>query len=196
MRLTIVHKDSFVRAVMDDLPDLRKTEEHASVMSAVMEKLKKGLPPKVFCLYEDPELRRYLMCHYQIINNYHSASKTLTEVISKLHYREQSRLSSDFGAVPISIPITGGDPLCESLIAYSLKLAEVSKVRRTLEGLIKGVSTLNRAKEVLPASLHKYLPKETSNTATNSDRSLPVISNVLLDLTSAGWPKAPAPAAS
>ncbi len=195
MRLTTVHRESFVRAVMNDIPDLRKSGEHDAVMSAVEEELEKLLPQKVFEVYKDPETRKYLMHHYSIIDRYNNPLPKLNGAMKKLHYYEINRMATDFGAVPASITLKEGSPLYEALIAYASKLAEVSKARQSLEGLIKGVSTLNRAKEVLPVSLHKYLPKETSNTATNSDRSLPVISNILSDLTSAGWPKAPAPSA-
>jgi hypothetical protein len=54
---------------------------------------------------------------------------------------------------------------------------------RKLEALVMGCSTRKQLVNLLP-ECEKYLPAEAS-----TDRSLPVVANVIADLTKLGWPK-------
>lgn len=60
----------------------------------------------------------------------------------------------------------------------------IKTLRSKLEATIASCSTLKQAKECLP-EFEKYLPAEV----TPADRSLPVVGNLVAELTKAGWPK-------
>ena len=55
--------------------------------------------------------------------------------------------------------------------------------RDKLEALVMGCSTRNQLVKLLP-ECEKYLPAEAS-----ADRRLPVVANVIADMTKLGWPK-------
>ena len=57
------------------------------------------------------------------------------------------------------------------------------EARNKLTALVMGCSTRNQLVKLLP-ECEKYLPAEAS-----TDRSLPVVANVIADMTKLGWPK-------
>jgi hypothetical protein len=57
------------------------------------------------------------------------------------------------------------------------------EARNKLTTLVMGCSTRNQLVKLLP-ECEKYLPAEAS-----TDRSLPVVANVIADMTKLGWPK-------
>ena len=57
------------------------------------------------------------------------------------------------------------------------------EARNKLTALVMGCSTRNQLVKLLP-ECEKYLPAEAS-----TDRSLPVVANVITDMTKLGWPK-------
>jgi len=61
----------------------------------------------------------------------------------------------------------------------------LNNLRKQLTAVIASCTTLKQAKEALPEFV-KYLPEEPGSTI---DRTLPVVGNLVADLSKAGWPK-------
>jgi hypothetical protein len=189
MRLTNTHRQAFILAVMNDVPDLKDLPEYKEVIRVIDDQLKRRLPEVIYSVYKDKELKKYL-------NSFHGFSDfpaRLAKVANSMHREESYKIYSEFGRFPISVDVDSDRKVTKALENYLEKMIERSKIRTSITQLIHGVSTLNRAKEILPKELHKYLPAEASNTGSNSDRSLPVVTNVIYQLRDAGWPVAPTP---
>ena len=61
----------------------------------------------------------------------------------------------------------------------------LNNLRKQLTAVIASCTTLKQAKEALPEFI-KYLPEEPGSAV---DRTLPVVGNLVADLSKAGWPK-------
>lgn len=167
MRLNKDDKDAFVRAVMDDVPQV---DYQAQFEKIVREDAVAKLPPKIRAIWNDKDLRHHI--------------KTTTIYGPYFNYSRQ------FGGVAV--------PGCEYEIKddAAIKVKEISdaslaqkttrnELRAKVESVINGCSTLKQALERLP-EFAKYLPKDRDGTGVGS---LPAVSNVVADLTKAGWPK-------
>ena len=66
---------------------------------------------------------------------------------------------------------------------YTEENAARTRAKDKLEDLVMGCSTRKQLVNLLP-ECEKYLPAEAS-----TDRSLPVVANVISDMTKLGWPK-------
>jgi hypothetical protein len=66
---------------------------------------------------------------------------------------------------------------------YTEENAARTRAKDKLEELVMGCSTRKQLVNLLP-ECEKYLPAEAS-----TDRSLPVVANVIADMTKLGWPK-------
>ena len=68
---------------------------------------------------------------------------------------------------------------------YAVELNMLNNLRKQLTAAIATCTTLKQAKEALPEFI-KYLPEEPDKAI---DRTLPVVGNLVADLSKAGWPK-------
>ena len=68
---------------------------------------------------------------------------------------------------------------------YAVEHNMLNNLRKQLTAVITACTTLKQAKEALPEFI-KYLPEEPDKTI---DRTLPVVGNLVADLSKAGWPK-------
>lgn len=68
---------------------------------------------------------------------------------------------------------------------YADEFNMLNNLRKQLTAVIAACTTLKQAKEALPEFI-KYLPEEPGNPV---DRTLPVVGNLVADLSKAGWPK-------
>ena len=68
---------------------------------------------------------------------------------------------------------------------YADEFNMLNNLRKQLTAVIASCSTLKQAKEALPEFI-KYLPEEPGSAI---DRTLPVVGNLVADLSKAGWPK-------
>lgn len=166
MRLTNYDRDSFVRAVLNDVPQIDYNAKAEALIRAAHEK---SLPPKIKAVFDDTELRdRYLRVHY------FNPSAHLNNIA--LYAGEGFSLDSVKG-------------LREKVFAIASKAAEQSSQRQSLRLQIKaaiyGCNTLKQACDTMP-ELIKYLPQDRGGKVT---RQLPAIGNLVSDLTKAGWQK-------
>lgn len=168
MRLTTSDREAFVRAAMDDVPEVDYGEK---IRKLVMDHLHKTVPQElqeVIVKYPEwfearrintpdgvPDFNTKLTCRYVSVGELlKDAPGTLEKV------RELAREAKT-------------------------QSAKRTELRRSLSGAIAGVNTLKQALEILP-EFAKYLPQERDGKVI---RSMPVIANLVADLTAAGWPK-------
>lgn len=163
MRLTKHDKDAFVRAVLDDVPNVDYSEQARKL---AMKHLISLLPENVQQVYkENPEWIE-------------TASVRLPNYLQDFYGPALGYVSYDY------FP----DELKEQLHTLSDAAKEQSIVRNTLKdkvtGLINSVTTLKAALKNFP-EFAKYLPADRDAAGTVN---LPA-ANVIADLTNAGWPK-------
>lgn len=165
MRLTKSDKEAFVRAVMDDVPqidydEIVRSKVHAWALSVMPD-----------------EVRTAYLKYPEYIETYCvSTPRWCTSV---------------YAPVPAHVHdlATRAPELWEELIKLGEQKKEQTALHNSLEvkvtGLIETCSTLKRAKELLPEFV-KYLPadRDTNGVLAN----LPV-ANTVTDLMLAGWPK-------
>lgn len=166
MRLTKSDKEAFVRAVMDDVPQVDYNEQ-------VRSKLKawglESLPEEMRLLSK--KYPGYFESHYISTPAYCPSAKVVCDPnwsCSGFQDREPEKYAE--------------------LAAIGVLEEEQQKtrdaLRRKITGLINECSTLKTAQQRLPEFV-KYLPAERGVTGTVN---LPV-ANVLAELTNLGWPK-------
>lgn len=162
MKLNKYDREAFIRAVMDDVPEVSYDEQARKlVTTAFVSKL----PPKIRASWNDPELRGFVKC-----DTYFHTPGSLNSL-----------------SVP---PVDFATPeLKAQLHELAAKKDEQRKAREALENKVEAVistcSTLKQAHEQVP-EFAKYLPEDRDATGT---ANLPAIANVVAELTKAGWPK-------
>lgn len=167
MNLNKHHKQAFVRAVLDDVPQVDyKDQAHKLMTEAAIKKM----PPKIKAIYEDKELRHYLESSSIYYRNY---SLYVHGVPQRLHGESDIRR-------------LGGDELVAALDEIKALDSEqeikIANIKMQLEATIENIRTLKQLRETFP-ELVKYMPEEATKTA-----NLPG-TNVVSALVQAGWPK-------
>ena len=165
MKLTKYHKDAFVRAVMNDIPEVDYREQADKY---IRDEMFKRLPEVIRNNFKEIEP------HLQVVHI--STPYGLRSTAVRGHFA-----SYGFKEEP------GHKEVIDNL---AQKSREQVKQREELEvklnAMIAPVSTLKRALEVLPTEFHKYLPSETEKTGT---LMLPAITGMVESLQALGWPK-------
>lgn len=163
MRLTQFDKTAFVRAVLDDVPEVDYSEQARKL---AMKHLIGRMPGIVQQAYKE---------HPEWIKTAHVG---LPSNLQAFHGPALGYVS--YGTFP--------DELKEQLAELSGAAKAQSSVRNTLEnkvtGLINSVTTLKAALKNFP-EFAKYLPADRDAAGT---ANLPA-ANVIADLINAGWPK-------
>lgn len=165
MRLTKDDKSAFVMAVMADLPEVDYNEQ---VRKIVTDYFVARLPEAVSRVYE-----------------------TAPEWVNTLHVSTPGHCPTAYAPILDPSYNTQHDhpELWSTLVGISAQISAQHTVRRELQqqirSAIEGCTTLKKAKEVLP-EFEKYLPADRDSII---NRSMPVISNLIVTLTEAGWPK-------
>lgn len=164
MRLNTYDREAFVRAVMDDVPTVDYQQQAKDYVYAV---LAPRLPAKLKAVFDDKELRPSLdWKNWDLSCDVQGLSSVRWCHPFKLTPAERKHL----------------DAIGEAAQAQSQSRSDLKvKVRAT----INSCTTLKQAKERLP-EFEKYLPADRDG---NGTASLPVVANLVADLTKAGWPK-------
>lgn len=164
MRLTKIDKDAFVRAAMSAVPqiDYKEQAEKVLIADAVRQ-----MPPELGALYEQHR-------HYFNHDSYYCAfgdgnngafyiptpgHRHLASEQAKIEYTRLSNLARE-------------------------QRAKLLDVQMQLDALIAPCTTLKRAKEVLPAELHKFLPAERDVKTANVPA---VVVDVVGAMKAVGW---------
>jgi len=173
MKLTKIHRQAFVRAVMQDVPTVNFDDQ---IHKFVKERAIEYLPPQLRPVALDKDLSGFL------------SMDTM--------WFEQHR--TGVGAVRVFAARSGGFRLNDKDQAHISKLMNEAErqiedrksLQERIEGVIASCITLRQATERLPEFV-KYLPAEQEKT-----NNLPAIANIVADLAKRGWPKSATPAAA
>ena len=185
MKLTKKHREDFVKAVLEDVPTKNyPTQAEDLARKLYLAKCKELGVDKV-------DIKRlsyagiYVRVWRNALNDIMVASRP-----SDANHREY---------VSNAIAQIAGNGLfdweideitnCPEMMAirqgYADEFNMLYKLRKQLTAIITACATLKQAKEALPEFI-KYLPEEPGNAI---DRTLPVVGNLVADLSKAGWPK-------
>lgn len=172
MKLTKLHREAFVRAVIQDLPQI---DYEAMAHKFVREKAIEALPAKLRPVALDAKLNDYLTMETMWFDQ-HRTGISAVRVFGggrsggfSLKAKDQATLDKIMGSA-------------------QHQREERSRMEERMSGVISACTTLKMAKTHLP-EFEKYLPKETEKT-----NNLPAIANIVADLTKLGWPKDKTPA--
>lgn len=168
MRLTKSDKEAFVRAVIDDVPQIDYDE---LTRELVMKTLVSKLPQPVLTAYKhDPSWIKV----------------THITMPYPLRYVRGPTLDDSYSETTSRKLL--GEEVFEQLVEYSEKKKEqedrIDTLRAEVTGLINSCQTRKTALVKLP-EFEKYLPADRES---NGTANLPV-ANVVAGLVKAGWPK-------
>lgn len=169
MKLTNAMRDTFVRHVMQDVPEIDYQAELQKVAEAhVCEKL----PKEITKIFKNASLKGFIA-----ISNMSFRSQSGRYLSANIPiYSDYSSVKSDLLLLPeFADLLTKHDKQTETRISLKYKV----------EQSIQSVSTVKQALELMPA-FAKYLPKQGE---TISKLTPAVIANLAADLSASGWPK-------
>lgn len=165
MRLTNLHRQAFVKAALQDVPQIDYDEQ---IHKLIVEDAINQLPVAIQRVAQDNQLKGWLKTvnYYPVVglgialfsqdrwnHNYTPSKKVQVELQSLLQKRKEQR---------------------ETL----------RQLEEKLHGVAKSVTTRKALAELLP-EFEKYLPTEQAPVS----KSVPAISNMVGDFIRAGWPK-------
>lgn len=159
MKLTNTLRDAFVRQAMDDVPSIDYSEQ---IRGEAMKLAVAALPPKVRAIWNDKDLRGYILTQWGSVAD-------VSVTVPALRRDDVNKLFPGLAAI--------------AALGKSQRLSR-EELRRKLRSVADSVTTSKALAELLP-EFAKYLPD--SKAAAN--RSVPVIANVVTDFVAAGWPK-------
>lgn len=165
MHLTQTHRQAFELAVMADVPK----EDYVSLMlKTAMTELDKLLPKEVMAFYKKyPDYT--CMCRVSLPSGF--SSITHPAGTQGMYILQKDKKT--------------WDKLSEISNLYAKQQRAMRDLQERVRSLIDSCRTLKQAEEMLP-EFKKHLPQDTTKTGT---KNLPVIANVVTELTQAGWPK-------
>lgn len=169
MNLNESDRQTFVRAVLDDLPSVEYSAQATTYVHGIM---REQMPKKLQAVYDGKELRGFLN-----FDNWRDGFR--------IH------VGTHLARILVCYPTKLTDADLAHLADLNTKAAQQQEtyndLRYKLTAVIKGCRTLKQAKERLP-EFEKYLPKER-DVRGGSCADLPMVANVVAELTKAGWPK-------
>lgn len=159
MRLTKNMRTAFVRAVMDDVPQVDYDEQ---IRKAAKDGALALMPPDVLKAYKKhPEFFDTVGRHIGNVGYYYLPIPGGME-LQQVTFKEITRL-------------------------YDLKAAQnrsMNELKQKIEAAANACTTLKGLKDLLPEFV-KYMPADEPAAC----RTLPVVQNVVADFVKAGWPK-------
>jgi len=161
MKLSNYIRDSFVRAVMQDVPTVDHSEEARKLIQA---DAFAQLPKPIADIVKKGELTDYLNSHY--------------------YYVDDCRCLGTVSVYNLRGFEVGDDTRAKVEALHAAHEAD-KETRNALESKLKAaiysVTTLKAAQDLLP-DLVKYLPTETADTV-----GVPAVANLVADLKASGW---------
>lgn len=173
MRLTNIDRNAFIKAVMDDVPSV-DYKEQARV--AIQRKAVDLLPPKLKALHK--EFGHW----FKTDRMWGTPGDIGVVVIVTMDYSETKKLMQADTTFWQSIEKMAKD--------HAAQEAARGELEAKTKAAIYACTTVKQAHERLP-EFAKYLPSLDAAV----DRTVPVIANLVADLTAAGWPKGKKPVA-
>jgi len=172
MRLTKYIREAFVRAAMNDVPQIDYNEQAKALAEKTLLEI---MPASIKKLLKDKEAEQWINREYICIpgrlqNFYGHASR------------------GDSSIIKIKKPEAWTELVKLSELAETQRVRR-EELRRKLEACAESVTTRAALVELLP-EFEKYLPADEKAAI----KTLPAVANVVADFTAAGWPKGKKPA--
>ena len=186
MNLSKLHRAEFVRAVLADVP----TKNYPTQAEDLARKLCQAKYKELGLSGVDINRLKYTGIYIYVWQENGSDTVVAARPTSDAMYGYY--LSSAFAQI-------GGNGLfdreiaeiadCPEMLAIRQGYADernmLNNLRKQLTAVIASCTTLKQAKKALPEFI-KYLPEEPGSVI---DRTLPVVGNLVADLSKAGWPE-------
>lgn len=162
MKLTNYMRDAFVRAVMDDVPEVDYKQQ---IRDTALKAVVFAMPAKLRAVWDDPELcesfntsyTRVTDCVYEVLPKFRGVEEVLKAqagVLEALHAKHRTQENQRY------------------------------ELRTKVKTIAYSAKTRKQLVEMLP-EFEKYLPADEAATI----RTLPMVANVVAELMAAGWPK-------
>lgn len=166
MKLTNYLRDAFISRVMNDVPESDYQSQATDVLD---EDVVDQFPPKVRAVWDDKSLQH-------LIGNDHSHRHfSPDDVPGSVWYLDVAGLEARDEARRRAT---------ELLKKAAEQKEQRAALRSKLRAVVYGCRTRKQLAEALPEFV-KYMPAE----AAKSDRTVPVVVNVVSEFVQAGWPK-------
>lgn len=171
MRLTKHIREAFIRAAMDDVPQIDYNEKAKALAEKTLLEI---MPASVKKLLNDKEAEQWINREYihmpgRLQNFYGHASR------------------GDGSIISIKKPAAWTE-LVKLSDLYETQRVSREELRRKLSSCAESVGTRKALVELLP-EFEKYLPADEKAAI----KTLPAVANVVADFTAAGWPKGSKP---
>lgn len=166
MRLTNLMRETFVRAVMLDVPYVRYEEE---ITKAIKQAARSAMPEVIKAIADKEELASWLHEGYLYAENFSSVRVFKPEDTSN---NLKTYCPNDYEAIEVLIK------------KKKVQSDERQTLERKLQACASACSTRKQLLDMLP-EFEKYLPDDEKKVA----KSYPMVANVVSDFVKAGWPK-------
>lgn len=185
MKLTKAHREEFVRAVLADVP----TKNYPTQAEDLARKLCQAKYKELGLSGVDINRLKYTGIYIHVWRD----DDTDTVVTSRPSDALRGYyMCSSFAQINGNglfdhdiAEITDCPEMMAIRQGYADEFNMLNKLRKQLTAVIASCTTLKQAKEALPEFV-KYLPEEPGSAI---DRTLPVVGNLVAELSKAGWPK-------
>lgn len=180
MKLSKAHKAEFVRAVLADVP----TKNYPTQAEDLARKLCQAKYKELGLDKVDPSR----LCYASIYVRVWASEIMLAERPKDGSYYPVTTFAQIAGKGLNECEIAEITDCPEMMVirqGYADEYNMLNNLRKQLTAVIASCTTLKQAKEALPEFV-KYLPEEPGSAI---DRTLPVVGNLVADLSKAGWPK-------
>lgn len=185
MKLTKAHKAEFVRAVLADVP----TKNYPTQAEDLARKLCQAKYKELGLSRVDINRLKFAGISIRVWHEDGSDTVVAARPSDATRGYYLSNSFAQIGGNGLSeheiVEITDCPEMMAIRQGYADELNMLNNLRKQLTAVIAACSSLKQAKEALPEFI-KYLPGEPGSTI---DRTLPVVGNLVADLSKAGWPK-------
>lgn len=167
MRLTKLHREAFVRRVMQDVPQVDYAEELRKV---VLNAFVQALPEPVRQVWNNPEHRFFINLETWSSGSYDPPRYFSVQVPCLRNG-------------PRGLPEPAPQQVRDIVAKWREQQRSMESLENRLLAVAQGCSTLKSLKEQLP-EFEKYMPTEETKTY-----GVPALANLAADFIKAGWPK-------
>ena len=185
MKLSKAHKAEFVRAVLADVP----TKNYPTQAEDLARKLCQAKYKELGLSGVDVNRLRPAGIYIHVWHEGGSDTLMAARPNDATHGYYLNKSLTHIGGYGLSDYEIAEITDCPEMMAIRQSYADecimLNNLRKQLTAVIASCTTLKQAKEALPEFI-KYLPEEPGNAI---DRTLPVVGNLVADLSKAGWPK-------
>lgn len=183
MQLSKKHREEFVRRVMEDVPQIDYKTQADDFARKVLAELRKA----VGLADADRERLQYRSVDIQVWEHKETGvwSAQKQDGWSSDYNTPRFMSQGQYGVTYEECQALEKHPnLLELLDKFIAQQNERAELKKRVRAVIDSCKTLKQATDALP-EFAKYLPEEPPK----ADRTLPVVGNLVAELTTKGWPK-------